>query len=172
MRAYFSISQSLFIAAFRSAVVKEKVLWSSEPRVETLSPDVAVKLQSSKTSEEWMLEGVLIAWEIQMDSLEGCKDAVSVLRGICFLFTPSRTALGLDFFTLKIWIEPFPYLFLRKDMFRYLAFDRFQGTKMDTEGRKVQKMTAHIIQLHVVDTKAVIRKCHFLQHARNGISNF
>lgn len=52
MRAYFSISQSLFIAALRSAVVKEKVLWSSEPRVETLSPDVAVKLQSSKTSEE------------------------------------------------------------------------------------------------------------------------
>lgn len=43
---------------------------------------------------------------------------------------------------------------------------------MDTEVRKVQKMTAYIIQLHVVDTKAAIRKCHFLWHARNGISNF
>jgi len=57
-------------------------------------------------------------------------------------------------------------------MFRYSAFETFSGTKMDTEGRKVQKKTAYIIQLHRVDTRAVIRKCNFLQHARNRISNF
>lgn len=52
MRAHLSISQSFFIAAIRSTVIKEKVVWSSEPRVETMSPDVAVKLPSSKTSKE------------------------------------------------------------------------------------------------------------------------
>ena len=50
MRAYVSISQLFFVAAFMSAVVKEKVVWSSESRVETLSPDVAVTLPSSKTA--------------------------------------------------------------------------------------------------------------------------
>lgn len=57
-------------------------------------------------------------------------------------------------------------------MFRYLAFEIFSGRKMDTEGRKLWKNTAYIIQLHRVDTKAVIRNCYFLLRAKNGITNF